>query len=156
MKYLLKCLFICLLLWYCNQSYCQSTDMPSNNLIFQVVEKMPEFPGGGDSLISFINDNIKYPDSALAHHIEGRVVLGFVINADGKITEIAIKHGISPEIDAEAIRIVRLFPTFRPGRQQGKAVRVSYVLPILFKLGGNSSISDKPHTLQMLNRDKRQ
>ena len=113
-----------------------------DNLIFQVVEKMPEFPGGGDSLIRFINDNIKYPDSALAHHIEGRVVVGFVINADGKITEIAIKHGISPEIDAEAIRIVRLFPTFRPGRQQGKAVRVAYVLPILFDLGGKQ----KPHT----------
>ena len=114
--------------------------------IFQVVEQMPKLPGGEEAMEWFLKHTIIYPDSALAHHIEGRVLVDFVINESGKISDVAIKKAVSPDIDAEAIRVVNLMPLFKPGTQKGKPVKVRFVLPILFKLGDDSSIFNKPHT----------
>ena len=114
--------------------------------IFQVVEQMPKLPGGEEAMEWFLKHTIIYPDSAIAHHIEGSVIVGFVVNEDGTLSDIAIKKGVSPDLDAEAIRVAHLLPLFNPGRQQGEPVRVSYGLTILFKLGGDSSIFNKPHT----------
>jgi protein TonB len=104
------------------------------NKIFQVVEQMPEFPGGEEALMKFIQNNINYPDMERENDIQGRVVVGFVVNEDGSLSDISVKKGVSSGIDKEAVRVVKKLPNFKPGKQQGKAVRVSYVLPIMFKL----------------------
>jgi len=104
------------------------------NKVFQVVEQMPEFPGGDEAMMKFIQKNIQYPDMERENDIQGRVVVGFVVNEDGSLTDINVKKGVSSGIDKEALRVVKLLPKFKPGKQQGKTVKVAFVLPIMFKL----------------------
>ncbi len=104
------------------------------NKVFQVVEQMPEYPGGEEAMMKFIQKNIQYPDMERENDIQGRVVVGFVVNEDGSLQDVSVKKGVSSGIDKEALRVVRLLPKFKPGKQQGKAVRVQFVLPIMFKL----------------------
>jgi len=102
--------------------------------IFTIVEQMPEYPGGNDAMVKFIQQNIHYPQRERDNNIQGRAVVGFVVNEDGSLSDITIKKRVSPSIDSEALRVVSLMPHFRPGRQQGRAVKVNFVLPIMFKL----------------------
>ena len=102
--------------------------------IFTVVEQMPAYPGGEEAMMKFIQANIQYPDMERENDIQGRVVVGFVVLEDGSLTDIAVKKGVSSGIDKEAVRVVKKLPKFTPGKQQGKAVKVSFVLPIMFKL----------------------
>lgn len=105
-----------------------------NQTIFEVVEKMPEFPGGISACMKFLSDNIKYPADAIEKKIEGRVVVQYVVNQDGSISDIKITRGVSPSLDAEAIRVVQAMPKWKPGMQRGQAVRVKYTMPIMFRL----------------------
>lgn len=100
--------------------------------IYDAVDQMPEFPGGADSLKAFIARNLNYPPDDGAD-VQGRVVLDFVVNEDGGISAIAIRRNLHPAFDAEAIRVAKLFPSFIPGKLQGKAVKVRYVMPIMFR-----------------------
>ena len=102
--------------------------------VFKIVEQMPQYPGGDDAMMKFIQKNIKYPDLERESDIQGRVVLGFIVNVDGSLSDITVRKSVSHGLDKEAIRVVKLMPNFIPGRQQGKAVRVQYMLPIMFKL----------------------
>lgn len=102
--------------------------------IFTIVEDMPEFPGGNEALLKFLADNIRYPESAKADKVEGRVVLSFVIDKDGSVINIKVIRSINAAIDAEAIRVVKSMPKWTPGKQRGKPVRVNYTLPIVFAL----------------------
>jgi protein TonB len=102
--------------------------------VFNVVEQMPEYPGGDAELFKFIQNNIQYPSMERDNDIQGKVIVGFVVMEDGAIADVTIKRAVSPGLDKEASRVVRLLPKFKPGKQQGKAVRVNYVLPIVFKL----------------------
>ena len=102
--------------------------------VFTVVEQMPAYPGGEEAMMRFIQSNINYPDMERENDIQGRVVVGFVVLEDGTLSDITVKKGVSPGIDKEALRVVRKLPKFNPGKQQGKAVKVSFVLPIMFKL----------------------
>ncbi len=102
--------------------------------IFTVVEQMPQYPGGEAAMMSFIRDHINYPDMERENDIQGRVVVGFVVQEDGSLTDINVKKGVSSGLDKEAVRVVKMLPKFNPGKQQGKAVKVSFVLPIMFKL----------------------
>lgn len=101
---------------------------------FMVVEEMPEFEGGQDSLITFIVKNTSYPIEAIEKKIEGRCFVQFTIDTDGNINDIKVIRGINPILDAEAIRVVESMPKWKPGKQEGKLVKVSYILPIVFKL----------------------
>ena len=101
---------------------------------FTIVEESPEFPGGYDSLALFIKNHLIYPQIALDKKIEGRVITQFVVERNGSITEVQVVHGISPELDTEAIRIVHSMPKWDPGLQRNKPLRVKYTLPIGFKL----------------------
>lgn len=101
---------------------------------FMVVEEMPEFEGGQDSLITFIIKNTSYPIEAIEKKIEGRCFVQFTIDTDGNINDIKVIRGINPILDAEAIRVVESMPKWKPGKQEGKPVKVSYILPIVFKL----------------------
>lgn len=104
------------------------------NGIYQVVEKMPEFPGGVQALMSYIKDNLRYPEDAKAAGIKGRVTVQFVVNKDGSISNICKLRGVEPSLDAEALRIVASMPTWSPGMQDGEAVAVRYTVRITFRL----------------------
>ena len=103
-------------------------------VIFQVVEQMPEFPGGMSEAVMFLAKNIKYPVAAQQAKIEGRVIVQFVVGKDGSISDVHTVRSVSPELDAEAIRVVSMMPKWNPGKQRGKAVPVSYTMPIMFRL----------------------
>ncbi len=102
--------------------------------IFTVVEAMPEFPGGMGKLMSYLGNNIKYPPLAKESGIQGRVFINFVVEPDGKISQVKVLRGIGGGCDEEAIRVVEAMPKWKPGMQRGKPVRVSYNLPVKFTL----------------------
>jgi Ca-activated chloride channel family protein len=102
--------------------------------VFFIVEDMPEFPGGEAAMHNFLVQNIQYPPKAQENGIQGRVYVSFVIDTDGSIIDVRIIRGISPSLNAEAIRIVKSMPRWKPGKQRGKAVQVSYTVPINFVL----------------------
>lgn len=101
---------------------------------FVTVEQMPYFPGGESELKKFIYNNLKYPVVAQEAGIQGRVIIRFVVEEDGSISNVNIIRGIDPSCDKEAIRLIKTSPKWNPGKQNGKAVRVYYTLPIIFKL----------------------
>ncbi|MCX6325303.1 MAG: energy transducer TonB [Bacteroidia bacterium] len=101
---------------------------------FVVVEEMPRFPGGDSALLAYISQNTKYPESAKANNIEGRVIVRFCVTDSGGIDRVSVLKGVDPELDAEAIRVVKSLPKWKPGKQGGKAVPVWYMVPISFGL----------------------
>ena len=102
--------------------------------IFQIVEEMPAYPGGEQKLMEFISKGIKYPQIARETGIQGRVFVGFVLEPDGSVSNVKVLRGIGGGCDEEAMRVVKSMPKWKPGKQRGKAVRVSYMLPVNFKL----------------------
>lgn len=102
--------------------------------IFTVVESMPEFPGGMGKLMGYLGNNIKYPPLAKESGIQGRVFINFVVEPDGKISQVKVLRGIGGGCDEEAVRVVQAMPKWKPGLQRGKPVRVSYNLPVKFTL----------------------
>lgn len=102
--------------------------------IFQVVEQMPEFPGGMEALLAYLSKNIKYPAVAQENNIQGRVIINFTVNKDGSIVDPEVKKSLDPSCDKEAMRVIKAMPKWTPGRQRGKAVRVRYTVPVLFRL----------------------
>jgi len=106
--------------------------------VFQVVEEMPEFPGGMAECMKFLGKNIKYPAEAIEKGIQGRVIVQMIIEKDGTLTNAKIARGVDPLLDQEALRVVNLSPKWIPGKQRGEAVRVKYTLPVMFKLGNDA------------------
>lgn len=106
------------------------------NKVFTAVEQMPQFPGGEAALMQYIQKNLKYPPVAMENNIQGRVVVQFVVTKSGKIGEVKIARGKDPDLDKEAVRVVKSLPDFIPGKMNGQAVNVWYTLPITFKLQG--------------------
>lgn len=102
--------------------------------IFQIVEEMPAYPGGDAKLMEFVAKNIKYPQIARETGIQGRVFVGFVVETDGSVSNVKVLRGIGGGCDEEAVRVVKSMPKWKAGKQRGKAVRVSYMLPVNFKL----------------------
>ncbi|GAA4455941.1 TonB family protein [Rurimicrobium arvi] len=102
--------------------------------IFKVVEQMPEFPGGEDALYKFLQDNVQYPPKATNAGKEGTVSVKFVVNEDGSISNVEVARPIGFDMDEEAIRVVKKMPKWKPGKQNGKAVKVYYRVPIRFVL----------------------
>ena len=106
----------------------------NENTIFQVVEEMPEFPGGMRECMNFLDKNLKYPATAQENEVQGRVIVQFVVDTDGSILEPNVVRGVNPELDAEALRVISIMPKWKPGKQRGKAVRVKYTIPVMFRL----------------------
>ena len=111
-----------------------STDKPDNDTVFSICEVMPEFPGGTEKFMEYLSGNIKYPEAAKDKNISGRVFIQFVVEKDGSVTNVGVMRGIGGGCDEEAIRVVKAMPKWKPGLQDGKPVRVSYILPVNFKL----------------------
>ena len=102
--------------------------------VYRGVEKMPEFPGGEKELMKFLSENIQYPEQALKSNTQGRVTVEFVVTETGEITNAKVIQKLSPETDAEAIRVILSMPEWKPGKQNGKEVSVYYTLPVMFRL----------------------
>ena len=101
---------------------------------FDVVEQMPEFPGGAAGMMKFIAENVKYPEEAYSKGIEGRVLVQFIIEKDGSVTNVKVIKKVNDAIDAEAVRVVKAMPKWKPGKQNGREVRVKYTIPVSFRL----------------------
>lgn len=104
------------------------------NKVFDVVEEMPSFPGGNAALMKYLADNIKYPVVAQENGVQGRVVVSFVVERDGSITDVKVVRSVDPSLDREATRVVKSMPKWNPGKQNGSAVRVKYNVPVSFRL----------------------
>ena len=104
------------------------------NKVFEVVEQMPMFPGGDAALMEYLRNNIHYPTIAAENGVQGRVVVGFVVEKDGSITDVNVIRSVDPSLDREAARVVKSMPKWMPGKQNGSAVRVKYQVPVTFRL----------------------
>ena len=104
------------------------------NKVFDVVEQMPSFPGGMGALMSWLSQNIKYPVIAAENGVQGRVIVQFVVEKDGSVTDVHVAKSVDPSLDKEAQRVVKAMPKWIPGKQNGSAVRVKYTVPVTFKL----------------------
>ena len=107
--------------------------------IFMVVENMPEFPGGSGAMMKFLADSIRYPVAAMQQGIQGMVICNFVVMTDGTISDVQIVRGVDPSLDAEAMRVLRLMPEWKPGKQRGQNVNVRFTIPIVFNLNKKES-----------------
>jgi TonB family protein len=116
----------------------------TEDAVFVVVEKMPEYPGGDEALINFLVSNIKYPEEARTKGIQGRVFVTFVVEKNGAVTNVKVIRGIGGGCDEEAIRVVSLMPKWTPGEQHGKTVRVQFNLPIMFSLNDKKAEDKAP------------
>ena len=101
---------------------------------FMVVENMPEFPGGDLGLMKYIQKNVKYPAIAKEYYITGKVYVSFIVDKKGSVTNVKIVRGVDKNLDAEAMRVVKSLPKYKPGKQRGKSVRVMFTIPINFTL----------------------
>lgn len=105
-----------------------------NSHVYDVAEEMPQFPGGPSALFQYLSESIKYPEEAEKNGIEGRVILTFIVETDGSISNVNIVKSVDPSLDAEAIRVVATMPRWSPGRMDGSAVRVKYTVPVTFRI----------------------
>jgi len=101
---------------------------------FMVVENMPEFPGGDLGLMKYIQKNIKYPAIAKEYNITGKVYISFIVDKTGSVINVKVVRGVDKNLDAEAVRVIKSLPKYKPGKQRGKAVRVMFTVPINFTL----------------------
>ena len=109
-------------------------DVDLENTVFFIVEEMPEFPGGEEELLKFVTENTKYPEVAKEKKIQGKVFVQFVINKDGNVEDVKLAKGVDPLLDEAAMNIVKSMPQWKPGKQRGQYVKVSFTIPINFQL----------------------
>ena len=103
-------------------------------VVFDVVEQMPEFPGGPQALFEWLSKNITYPVIAQENGIQGRVIVRFAVDCDGSITDVKVMTSVNPALDKEAVRVVKSMPRWKPGKQNGKTVKVRSTVPVTFSL----------------------
>jgi protein TonB len=109
-------------------------DAQQEEPIYDIVEVMPEYPGGQEALMNYLTKNLKFPDEAREQGVQGTVFIVFIVEMDGRISGVRVLRGMGGALDEEAMRVVRNMPMWKPGTQRGKAVRVRYNLPIRFTL----------------------
>ncbi|MBP3776847.1 MAG: TonB family protein [Prevotella sp.] len=111
-----------------------SNEASAKEKVYDVVEQMPEYPGGMSELMKFIGDTMKYPEDAEKQQKEGLVIVRFVVEKDGSVNDVEVVKDAWPSLDAEAIRVVKALPKWTPGKQNGKVVRVKYTIPLRFAI----------------------
>lgn len=118
--------------------YSQVADTDSTHCEeFITYETMPEFPGGTNALLKFLADNIRYPNTDAC--VQGRVIVDFVVNEDGSLSDFRVRKSLAPEFDKEALRVLKLMPKWRHGMERGKYVKFRYRVPVKFRLAADSS-----------------
>ena len=111
--------------------------------VFEVVEEMPEFPGGVDAMMEYLQKELRYPESAKEKGIQGRVTVQFIIDKEGNVTNSKVTRSVDKDMDTEAIRLVKAMPKWKPGMQKGKAVAVKYTVPVVFRLEGGKTVNSQ-------------
>lgn len=109
-------------------------DEDVDQTVFEIVEENPEFPGGNEALAAYLRKNLVYPESAVDNGVQGRVTVGFIVERDGSVASVEIRKSVDPALDKEALRVVKNMPRWKPGKQQGKAVRTRFSVPVVFRL----------------------
>ena len=109
-------------------------DTTTDDKIYEVCEQMPIFEGGDAALLKYLTDSVKYPELAKKHGVQGRVVMGFIVEKDGSLTNVKVLRSVDRALDAEALRVVKGMPKWIPGRQNEQRVRVKYNVPVSFRL----------------------
>ena len=109
-------------------------DDPNNPLHFQVIERLPEFPGGPMELMKWLTKNLRYPSQALSQKQQGEVVVQFIINRDGTLTDFKVTKSAGTALDNEALRVMRMMPKWTPGEDHGKKCRTLFIIPVVFKI----------------------
>lgn len=112
----------------------QSEETPVEEAIYDAVEEMPQFPGGPSALFEYLSTNIQYPNDAYENGIQGRVIVTFIVEKDGSISNTKVSKTVNPSLDEEAQRLVKSMPHWIPGKQHGEPVRVKYTVPVTFRL----------------------
>jgi protein TonB len=106
----------------------------SSQSVYDEVEVMPEFPGGMQAMIEYLYTNIKYPKDAIKQEVGGRVMVMFVVETDGSLSNVRVARKVFPSLDAEAVRVVKSMPKWKPGKEKGRLVRVNFTMPIVFSV----------------------
>lgn len=112
----------------------EAVDMFDAPVDFRVVEDLPQFPGGAVEFMKWLTKNLKYPPSAQQRKVQGRVVAQFIVNKDGSISDLVLVEKVSPELDREALRVLRMMPKWTPGVMDAKPCRTKVCIPVVFKL----------------------
>lgn len=131
---LLATLSVLALLLMVNTNAMAQSKKIANDKVLEKAEVMPQFPGGDQAMMKFVSENVQYPEEAKEKEISGRVMVGFIVEKDGSISDVKIVKGIGGGCDEEAVRVVKAMPKWKPGKDKGKPVRVSYMMPFTFKL----------------------
>ena len=131
---LLTTLSVLVLLFVANTNATAQNKKAANDKVYEKVEVMPEFPGGEQAMMEFVAKNVIYPKEAIEKEIDGRVLVSFIVEKEGSINEVKVMKGIGGGCDEEAVRVISAMPKWMPGKQEGKPVRVSYMMPITFRL----------------------
>ena len=131
---LLATLSVLALLFMVNTNAMAQSKKVANDKVLEKAEVMPQFPGGAQAMMKFVAENVQYPEEAKEKEISGRVMVGFIVEKDGSISDVKVAKGIGGGCDEEAVRVVKAMPKWKPGKQKGKPVRVHYTLPLTFKL----------------------
>ena len=105
-------------------------DTATDDKIYEVCEQMPIFEGGDAALLKYLRENLKYPDNTKDRGVQGRLVIGFIVEKDGSLTDVKVLRPVDIDLDAEALRVIKGMPKWIPGRHNGQRVRVRYLLPI--------------------------
>ncbi|KAF5029122.1 hypothetical protein DSECCO2_651920 [anaerobic digester metagenome] len=112
----------------------QTSTETASGEVFETAEVMPEYPGGNEAMSAFMVKNIKYPEAAKSKGVQGTVYISFVVGSDGKVTDVEVQKSVAPDLDAEALRVVKMMPDWKPAENKGKPVAVNMTLPVTFKL----------------------
>ena len=131
---LLTTLSVLAILFMANTTVTAQNKKAASDKVYEKVEVMPEFPGGDQAMMDFVAKNVVYPQEARDKEISGRVMVGFIVEKDGSISDAKVVKGIGGGCDEEAVRVVNAMPKWKPGKQKGKPVRVSFMMPFNFKL----------------------
>ena len=131
---LLATLSVLALLLMVNTNAMAQSKKVANDKVIEKAEVMPQFPGGDQAMMDFVAKNVQYPEEAKEKEISGRVMVGFIVEKDGSISDVKVVKGIGGGCDEEAVRVVKAMPKWKPGKEKGKPVRVSYMMPFTFKL----------------------
>lgn len=107
-----------------------------DSVVFQVVEEMPDFPGGVQALMDYLSKNVRYPAEAHAIGAQGRVIVSFTVKKDGSIADTKVERSVNPYLDKEAMHVIAAMPKWKPGKQRGEAVNVKFTVPVAFRLSG--------------------
>lgn len=125
------------------------TPVPTDSPVYQVVEEMPEFPGGMAACLKFLGENIKYPAEAMKAGKQGKVIVQFVIEKDGSVSNPQVVRSVDSELDGEAIRVVSTMPKWKPGYQKGEPVAVKFTIPVAFRLTGDNTSADTTNIVKI-------